>query len=107
MLKRVIRFQKNQRSGSSSTLGGSRSEGAPDEQASSSRSKGPKRPASGKLYFGSPLTKLMAMQVGRGQSASLMQQVAAAAVQEAGYSNVSESVSDASSEPVSVRLGTF
>ena len=104
MLKRVLQLHKDRRSvsASSSTLGGS--EGAQDEHASSSESKRPKRGSAGNLYFRSPLTRLLAMQVGRGQSASLMQQVAGAAVKEAGASNVSESVSDASSEPVLARL---
>ena len=87
MLKRAVRLQRDRRaaSASSSTLGAS-VEG-PDE-----RPKVP-RHAKGQLRFKSPLTKLLAMQVGRGQSASMMQQVAAAAVQESGCANVSESVS--------------
>ena len=98
MLKPAVRLQRDRRaaSASSSTLGASTEEGR-DERPSGSGSQVPKRAASGqgKLRFKSPLTKLLATQVGRGQSASLMQQVAAAAVQESGSANVSESVSAA------------
>lgn len=52
----------------------------------------PSSSSSGRLSLSSPITRILAEQIGKGKPANLLQRFASAAVEEAGAHNVSASI---------------